>query len=61
MAKCMMIGCDLHDKSMLLKGAVDRSTRSSRAYTKRPDEGRFGRDHDPTAGRCPLPEPRTNL
>jgi len=24
MAKCMMIGCDLHDKSMLLKGAVDR-------------------------------------
>lgn len=25
MANCMMIGCDLHDKSMLLKGAVDRS------------------------------------
>ena len=25
MAKCMMIGCDLHDKSMLLKGAVDRA------------------------------------
>ena len=24
MAECMMIGCDLHDKSMLLKGAVDR-------------------------------------
>jgi len=24
MAKCMMIGCDLHDKSMLLKIAVDR-------------------------------------
>lgn len=24
MANCMMIGCDLHDKSMLLKGAVDR-------------------------------------
>ena len=24
MVKCMMIGCDLHDKSMLLKGAVDR-------------------------------------
>jgi len=24
MAKCIMIGCDLHDKSMLLKGAVDR-------------------------------------
>ena len=25
MANCMMIGCDLHDKSMLLKGAVDRA------------------------------------
>ena len=24
MEKCMMIGCDLHDKSMLLKGAVNR-------------------------------------
>lgn len=24
MANCIMIGCDLHDKTMLLKGAVDR-------------------------------------
>ncbi len=32
MAKCMMIGCDLHDKSMLLKGAVDRGTPWLKTY-----------------------------
>ena len=32
MAKCMMIGCDLHDKSMLLKGAVDRGKPWLKSY-----------------------------
>ncbi len=32
MAKCIMIGCDLHDTSMLLKMAVDRGTPQMRSW-----------------------------
>lgn len=32
MAKCIMVGCDLHDKSMLLKIAVDRGKPVTRSW-----------------------------
>jgi transposase len=32
MAECIMVGCDLHDKSMLLKIAVDRGRAQTRSW-----------------------------
>jgi transposase len=32
MAKCIMVGCDLHDKSMLLRVAVDREAPLTRSW-----------------------------
>lgn len=32
MANCIMVGCDLHDKSMLLKIAVDQGKPATRSW-----------------------------